>query len=83
MIRIVPSDEVPWEDVDAIFDGSEPGKCHCQRYKVKGWIWRDSTLGDRVDHSLPSRRAGATHWRSRAYQGSRAEPGREVVGRAG
>jgi GNAT superfamily N-acetyltransferase len=48
MIRIVPSDEVPWEDVEAIFDGSEPGKCHCQRYKVKGWMWRDSTHDERV-----------------------------------
>lgn len=49
MIRIVPSDQVPWEDVEAIFDGSEPGKCRCQRYKVKGWIWRDSTQDQRYD----------------------------------
>ncbi|GAB2808227.1 GNAT family N-acetyltransferase [Lentzea nigeriaca] len=47
MIRIVPSDEVPWEDVEAIFDGSEPSKCHCQRYKVKGWFWRDTTSDER------------------------------------
>jgi GNAT superfamily N-acetyltransferase len=48
VIRIVPSDEVPWEDVEAIFDGSEPGKCRCQRYKVKGWMWRDSTMDERL-----------------------------------
>ncbi|MGW6442086.1 GNAT family N-acetyltransferase [Lentzea sp. NPDC055074] len=55
MIRIVPSDEVPWEDVEAIFDSSEPSKCHCQRYKVKGWIWRDSTQDERVEaHSSQS-----------------------------
>lgn len=48
MIRIVPSDEVPWEDVKAIFDGSEPSKCRCQRYKVKGWMWRDSTMDERL-----------------------------------
>ncbi|MCG8928003.1 hypothetical protein [Lentzea sp. CC55] len=35
MIRIVPSDEVPWEDVDAVFDGSEPSKCRCRRHEVK------------------------------------------------
>ena len=64
MIRIVPSDEVPWEDVEAIFDGSEPGKCHCQRYKVKGWMWRDSTLDERVavehGHALPPNRSART-----------------------
>ncbi|GGM72044.1 N-acetyltransferase GCN5 [Lentzea pudingi] len=57
MIRIVPSSEVPWEDVEAIFDSSEPSKCHCQRYKVKGWIWRDSTQDERVAaHSEQSAR---------------------------
>ncbi|MFD4675577.1 GNAT family N-acetyltransferase [Lentzea sp. NPDC058450] len=49
MIRILPSEEVPWEDVEAVFDGSEPRKCRCQRYKVKGWIWRDSTLDERYE----------------------------------
>jgi len=62
VIRIVPSDEVPWEDVEAIFDGPEPSKCHVQRYKVKGWIWRDSTSDERYAAHCSQSARGVAWW---------------------
>jgi len=47
-VRIVPANEVAWEDLAAVFGGSYPGRCHCQRFKVVGWMWRDSTQEERT-----------------------------------
>jgi len=54
-VRIVPADGVPWEDLDAIFGPGDPhaanwaaNNCRCQRFKVLGWMWRDSTLAGRL-----------------------------------
>jgi GNAT superfamily N-acetyltransferase len=47
-VRIVPANEASWEHVSAIFGTSDPGQCQCQRYKVIGWIWRDSTQPERT-----------------------------------
>jgi GNAT superfamily N-acetyltransferase len=46
-VRIVPANEASWEDLRDIFGTSDPGHCQCQRYKVIGWIWRDSTQQQR------------------------------------
>ena len=41
---IVPANEASWEDLAAVFGTTDyPGRCQCQRFKVVGWIWRDST----------------------------------------
>lgn len=47
--RIVPANEASWDDITAVFGGSYPGRCRCQRFKVVGWIWRDSTEEERTE----------------------------------
>jgi hypothetical protein len=43
-VRIVPANEASWHDLVAIFGTADyPARCQCQRFKVVGWIWRDST----------------------------------------
>jgi GNAT superfamily N-acetyltransferase len=47
-LRIVPANEASWEDIDAIFGTADyAARCRCQRLKVVGWIWRDSTFEER------------------------------------
>ena len=46
-LAVVPANEASWDDLAAIFGTSDPGRCQCQRYKVMGWIWRDSTQPQR------------------------------------
>ena len=48
-LTIVPANEAPWDDLAAIFGTTDPGQC--QRFKVVGWIWRDSTQEERT--SMP------------------------------
>jgi GNAT superfamily N-acetyltransferase len=43
-----PAHEASWDDLAAIFGSTDAGHCQCQRFKVQGWIWRDSTLEGRV-----------------------------------
>jgi hypothetical protein len=48
-LRIVPANEASWDDLAAIFGTTDyPGRCQCQRFKVLGWIWRDSTQEGRT-----------------------------------
>jgi GNAT superfamily N-acetyltransferase len=47
-LSIVPANEASWDDLTAIFGTSDVGQCQCQRFKVIGWIWRDSTLAERT-----------------------------------
>ena len=48
-VRIVPANEASWEDLQAIFGTTDyAGRCQCQRFKVAGWIWRDSTQEERT-----------------------------------
>ena len=43
-LTIVPANEASWDDLVAIFGTADySGRCQCQRFKVTGWIWRDST----------------------------------------
>jgi GNAT superfamily N-acetyltransferase len=45
---IVPANEASWDDLAAIFGTADyPSRCRCQRLKVAGWIWRDSTQEQR------------------------------------
>ncbi len=45
---VVPANEATWDDLTAIFGTSDPGRCECQRYKVVGCFWRDSTQPERT-----------------------------------
>jgi GNAT superfamily N-acetyltransferase len=45
-LRIVSANEASWADLAAIFGGSYPGRCKCQRFKVAGWIWHDTSDRD-------------------------------------
>jgi GNAT superfamily N-acetyltransferase len=48
-LTIVPANEASWDDLVAIFGTADySGRCHCQRLKVAGWIWRDSTQEQRT-----------------------------------
>ena len=48
-VRIVPANEASWDDLQAIFGTTDyPSRCQCQRFKVVGWIWRDSTQEERT-----------------------------------
>lgn len=48
-VRIVPANQASWKDLQDIFGASDyPSRCQCQRFKVVGWIWRDSTQEQRT-----------------------------------
>ena len=47
-LTIVPANEASWDDLVAIFGTADAGRCQCQRFKVVGWIWRDSTQAERT-----------------------------------
>ena len=47
-LSIVPANEASWDDLVAIFGTADySGRCRCQRLKVVGWFWRDSTSEQR------------------------------------
>jgi GNAT superfamily N-acetyltransferase len=43
-----PANAASWADLTAVFGAADAGRCRCQRFKVEGWIWRDSTLEGRI-----------------------------------
>jgi GNAT superfamily N-acetyltransferase len=48
-VSIVPANEASCDDLAAIFGTTDyAGRCQCQRFKVAGWIWRDSTWEERT-----------------------------------
>lgn len=47
-VTIVAANEASWEDIREIFGTADAGRCQCQRFKVVGWIWRDSTQPQRT-----------------------------------
>jgi hypothetical protein len=47
-VRTVPANEASWDDLDAIFGSNDARRCRCQRFKVVGWFWRDTTLEERT-----------------------------------
>lgn len=48
-LSIVPANEASWDDIAAVFGTADAGHCQCQRSKVVGWIWRDSTHQERTE----------------------------------
>jgi GNAT superfamily N-acetyltransferase len=47
-LTVVPANEASWDDLQDVLGRSDAGQCQCQRFKVLGWIWRDSTLEERT-----------------------------------
>jgi GNAT superfamily N-acetyltransferase len=47
-LTVVPANEASWADLQAIFGTADAGQCQCQRFKIRGWIWRDSTQDERT-----------------------------------
>jgi GNAT superfamily N-acetyltransferase len=47
-LTVVPANEASSDDLTAIFGTTDAGHCQCQRFKVRGWIWRDTTLDQRI-----------------------------------
>lgn len=48
-VRIVPANAASWEGVAAVFGTTDyPRRCQCQRFKVPGWFWRDTTQEERT-----------------------------------
>lgn len=49
-LTIVPANQTSWADLVAIFGTTDyPGRCQCQRFKVVGCFWRDSTQEARTE----------------------------------
>lgn len=48
-VSVVPANLATWADLTAVFGtGDYAARCRCQRLKIEGWIWRDSTFDERV-----------------------------------
>jgi len=45
-LSIVPANEVPWADLQAVFGTADyAGRCYCQHFKSQTWVW---SLTDQV-----------------------------------
>src|SRR6202167_691988 len=42
-LSIVPANQVPWDDLKAVFGDRDSGRCNCQRFKTRGWFWEHAT----------------------------------------
>ena len=48
-LTVVPANRASWDDLVAIFGTADYAcRCQCQRFKVLGWFWRDTTLDERT-----------------------------------
>ena len=48
-MTVVPANQASWDDLVAIFGTADYAcRCQCQRFKVVGWFWRDTTLDERT-----------------------------------
>ena len=59
-LTVVPADDASCEDLELVFASSDAGRCRCQRFKVPGWIWRDSTQAERDAALLAQTRCGGS-----------------------
>ena len=58
-LRIVAANHATWQDLEAIFGTADyPFYCQCQRFKVTGWLWRDTELGERLEMQRASTACG-------------------------
>ena len=42
-LSIRPANQVPWDDLKAVFGDRDSGRCNCQRFKTRGWFWEQAT----------------------------------------
>ena len=48
-LRVVPANQATWQELESIFGTADyPFHCQCQRFKVTGWLWRDTSLEERL-----------------------------------
>jgi GNAT superfamily N-acetyltransferase len=48
-LTIIPANQASWDDIAAVFGTSDyPGRCQCQRFKVRGGIWASTTPEQRA-----------------------------------
>lgn len=48
-VSVVPANEVTWDDLAAVFGTADyASRCLCQRLKTTGWLWRETSLDQRV-----------------------------------
>ncbi len=48
-LTVVPANRASCDDLVAIFGTADYAcRCQCQRFKVVGWFWRDTTLDERT-----------------------------------
>lgn len=46
---VVPANEASCADLEALFGTTDyAGRCRCQRFRVPGWFWRDTTAEERA-----------------------------------
>jgi GNAT superfamily N-acetyltransferase len=61
-LRILPANQATWQDLVAIFGTADyPYHCQCQRLKVSGWLWRDTSLEERLAMHQASTACGQPH----------------------
>lgn len=77
-LRIVPANEASWEDVCAVFGAADPARCCCQRFKVVGWLWSETTEDERRESLQSQTNCGKA--RARSTSGLVAYLGDEAVG---
>lgn len=47
-LTVVAANEASWDDIAAILSTGDAGRCRCQRFKVAGWFWRNTTPEERT-----------------------------------
>ncbi|MFG1649446.1 GNAT family N-acetyltransferase [Micromonospora sp. NPDC049275] len=57
-VRIVPANEASREDLQDILGTADAGRCQCQWFKVRGWLWQVSTQEERMAASREQTRCG-------------------------
>lgn len=60
MTRVVPADEVPWRDLQAVLGGANchGDRCFCQRFKIRGKEWRSHDDVERARRLREQAKAG-------------------------
>ncbi|TDC56740.1 GNAT family N-acetyltransferase [Jiangella ureilytica] len=58
-VRVVPANEASWHDLTLVFGTADyAARCRCQRFKVLGWFWSETTLDERVERQQAQTGAG-------------------------
>jgi GNAT superfamily N-acetyltransferase len=47
-LSVVAANQASCDDLAAILDANDASRCRCQRFKVAGWFWRDTTYEERT-----------------------------------